>query len=138
MNHYENVLTILEAVQDYSEKKEELEKLMLIAGKYNQVEMLTEDLMYVMISLWGGTTPEFKREFLARLADETITHEINELFWQEEHEITEDDLSKEYFDSLKKCPECGAELIYTKTGEHCVRDLSCGYRVTYMIEEDDE
>jgi hypothetical protein len=98
MNHYENVTTVLDAIQDYPVGKAKVEKLIQEADEYEDVEMLAEDVMYIMISFWGGTTPEFKKEFVERLTGETIDYEIHELFWQEDASDLEEDLSEEDFD----------------------------------------
>lgn len=87
MSHYANVQDILDVIVDL--RYEDLEGLLdqhFNIGATDDRAEFTRSLIFVLVSLWGGTSKEFRREFREKLTKKAVDEEIDLIFWEEDEE----------------------------------------------------
>jgi hypothetical protein len=84
MSRFKNVQVLLETAEDYHLAK--LVEIMAIpcrhlADDYDEdITDLSEDIAYVLISMWSMVPESKKQEFRERLTDEMVNLEIENMF----------------------------------------------------------
>lgn len=85
MSHYSNVQELLDVIVDM--RYDDLELLLdkyFNTGATDEREEFTRSLVFVLVSLWGGTSTEFKREFRDNMTKKSVNEEIDLILWEED------------------------------------------------------
>lgn len=85
MSHYSNVQELLDVIVDM--RYDDLESLLdkyFNSGATDERAEFARSLVFILVSLWGGTSKEFRREFQENMTKKSVDEEIDLILWEED------------------------------------------------------